>query len=99
MWREGRSGLTTGVISAACWLGSFVAWTYVGGGAGLAMTLLGIVAGIFVSPVAFVLSVRGLWQARRGVDGPIWPPLIGLILSLPPVAFVALVFVSSLSSD
>ena len=98
MWREGRLGLTLGVLSAACWLGSFAGWTYIGGIAGLSMTLVGILVGIFLSPVAFAVSIRGLWKAARGGDEPIWPPLTGLILSFPPAAFVALIFVASLIS-
>ena len=59
MWREGRLGLTLGVLGAACWLGSFVGWTYISGLTGLSMTLVGILVGIFLSPVAFAVSIRG----------------------------------------
>jgi len=84
----GRSGgLSLGLASAACWLGSFVGWVYIGGLVGLSMTLLGILAGIILSPIALAASLTELWKARRGGE-PLWPPLVGLILSLPFAAFV-----------
>jgi hypothetical protein len=90
MHREGRLGLNLGLVSAACWLGSFVGWVYIGGVVGLSMTLLGFLVGILLSPIAFIASIGGLWKAARG-RAPLWAPLVGLTLSLPFAAFVVYV--------
>lgn len=60
--------------------------------------LLLMLAGIALSPAAATVSTLGLGRARRTGE-PIWPAVTGLVLSLPPAAFIAYAAVWGLIYD
>jgi hypothetical protein len=86
-WPSGRSCLRLGILSAAAWLGSFLAWDQGSGLVAIVAVLLLILVGIVLSPVAATMSSIGLIQAKRAGE-PIWQAAVGLTLSLPPTVFI-----------
>ena len=89
-----RSPLILGILSVAAWLGALEAWD---AGILIAAILL-ILAGIVLSPIGVIMSIRGWARAKRAGE-PIWPAVTGLVLSSPPALFVVFAGISGVISE